>query len=274
MKKFIFAAVLLLCSCGGPKMDGNFPSNCYPYDMQIEVNKQEMLVKWQKNCKRNISGYNIYISETPLAPEYGFKQLPKEIAPFNETPYPGDTDPDNSIETFKAEGLTDGIKYYVSVRILLPNGVQSRPTNETPVVCGPRGEIELTLRFKSDHDGFSFKDKEFVRADDLKNDIYYFRAEGVDYLVSPVKLNGFLKDNKVQQLTFNGRLDQIKPNLSKLESNPTGDRSTIITGDWIRVYTPQGHNILLHVLGFSGEKEDRKVKLFYAYCGLKDELLF
>lgn len=274
MKKLLVLAFLLFLSCGGPKMEDAFPTNCSPFDIQADVDKGEMTVKWQKNCDRSIGGYNIYISETPLSPEFRNKQIPTEIAPYNASPYPGDTNPDDPVETFKAEGLTDGTKYFVSVRILLPNGVQSRPTKEIQVVTGPRGEIEMSIRYKSDNDGFSLKNENFVRADDLENDIYYFHQEGVDYLVSPIQLNGFLKDNKLELLAFTGRFDQVIPKLGQLDSNPRQDRVSVIEGDWVRVYTPEGHNALINVLGFTGDGDSRKVKLFYAYCGVKDELIF
>jgi len=255
-------------------MDVVFPKGCRPSDLQVEVDSGKMTVKWREECNQAISGYNIYISQEPLAPDYEYRQLPKEVLPFNDQPFPGDINPDDSSEVYEAEGLKDGVKYYVSVRIILPNGIQSRPTNEIVTVCGPSGEIELSARFKSEQDGFSLSQEKFVRADNDQNDIYYFHAERVDYLTSPKKLNGFLRDIKLQQLPFTGNLEQIKYKVKLLESVPAEDRVTVVTGDWVRVLTPETTNALIHVLGFSGEGDDRKIKLFYLYSPLKNELFF
>ncbi|MGH8016588.1 MAG: hypothetical protein ACREBV_10375 [Candidatus Zixiibacteriota bacterium] len=274
MKKSLFVIILALCSCGGPKMDGTFPSNCKPYGLTVEVDSGKMIIKWRKVCRQAIGGYNIYISEKGLSSDYGFKQIPKEVSPFNPLPFPGDTNPEDSVEVFEAEGLTDGIKYFVSVRILLPNGIQSRPTNEVLAVTGPSGEIELSVRFKSERDGYSFATEKFVRADNEQNDLYFYQSDGVDYLASPKKLNGFLKDVRLMRLPFNGRLEEIKAKVRRLESQPTEERISVITGDWIWAKDPDNSNTLFQVLGFTGEGDNRKIRLFYLHSLLQDELLF
>ncbi|HEX2897159.1 MAG TPA: hypothetical protein VHP63_03820 [candidate division Zixibacteria bacterium] len=274
MKRTILIFFAALVSCGGPKMDGAFPPGCRPYDLSVSVDSGQMTLKWKKECGQPTSGYNIYISTEPLAPKYGMKQIPTKMPTFNQEIFPGDTNPDDSVEIFEAAGLSDGVKYYVSVRIILPNGVQSKSTREIETVCGPSGEIELSARFKSEQDGFSFSQEKFVRADNDLNDIYYFHSEGVDYLASPIKLNGFLRDVKLGVLPFTGGIELIKEKVRRLESSPQDDKITVITGDWVRVLSPEGTNTPVHVLGFTGQGEDRKIHLFYLHSPLKNELFF
>ena len=271
MKKlFLISLTMILCSCG-PQMKGAFPPGCRPNDLKTEVDSGKMTVNWRSDCKRTISGYNIYISREPLAEKYGHTQLPNNVYPYNENPYPGDTNPDDSSVVYEALGLTDGVKYYVSVRTILPDGMQSRPTNEIVSVCGPSGEVELFQRYKSEHDGFSFSKEQLTRADSDQNDIYYFHADGVDYLNSPKRLNGFLRDIKLSRLPTTGTLEQVKRKGRELSSIPIEDKVSVITGDWVRVLTPEGTGALVQVLGFSGEGDERKIKLFYSYSPLKDE---
>lgn len=274
MNKFFIIILLTFVSCGGSKPGGSFPSGCKPYDLSVEVDSGRMIVYWKKECPRTTGGYNIYISQTPLAPEFEYKQIPPEIAPFNSAPFPGDTNPDDSIETFEALGLVDGRKYYVSVRILLPDGTQSKPTKEVLAVCGPSGEFELSIRFKSEQDGYSFSTEQFVRADNEQNDVYYYFAEGVDYLSSPKRLNGFLKDMKFKHLPFSGGLDEVKNKVRQLDSIPTEERLPIITGDWIWAMSPGKKSTLIKVLGFTGNGEERKARLFYLHSTVPDELFF
>ena len=276
MMKFLLPVLLalLLFSCQSAKYGDEFPKGCYPHDLIVEVDAKSMVLKWQKKCKRAISGYNIYISETPLAAKYAGKQLPKDIRPLNLEPFPGDTNPDDGIEVYKAEGLKDGQKYYVSVRILMPDGKESRPTSEIMAVCGGRGEIELSIRYKSNQDGFSFIENSFVRADNEQNDLYYYFKDGEDYIASPHKLNGFLRKNSLQLLPLKGEPSEIKTRIKEIKPNSGSDRLAVAAGNWIRLYTPEGASALVRVLGFSGDGDNRKIRLYYAYLPLKDEMLF
>jgi len=255
-------------------MSGNFPTDCKPYDLSVEVDSGNMLLKWKRDCPRTISGYNIYISEKLLGPDYGYKQIPDEIRPHNSQPFPGDTNPDDGIEIYEADGLKDGVKYYVSARIILPNGVQSRPTNEQMVDCGPSGEIELSIRFKSEQDGFSFGKEEFIRADNEENDLVYSNVEGVDYLSSPIKLNGFLKDIKLKPLPFSGGFEAVKAKAKTLDSTPSDDRLAVITGDWVWLMSPDKKSTLVKVLGFSGEGDERRIRLYYRHSTIAGEFFY
>ena len=85
MKKFLLPVLsaLLLFSCQSAKYGDEFPKGCYPHNLIVAVDAKSMVLKWQKKCNRAISGYNIYISETPLAAKYAGKQLPEHIKTLN-----------------------------------------------------------------------------------------------------------------------------------------------------------------------------------------------
>lgn len=273
---FIFYMLLLalLVSCAPEKRLEEMPTGCYPYNASVEVNDRQMTVTWEKNCNQLMSGYFIYINEKPLADLYPGTQLPASVKPFSQTPFPGDTDPEDGIEHFVAEGLENGVKYYVSVRVVNPDRTLSKPSNEVVAVCGPRGEIELSIRYKSDRDGFSFEKNAYVRADDIDNDLYFYSKDGADYLSSPSRLNGFLKINKLKVLPFDGEFDQVRARFSTLESQPDKDRVAVRTGDWVHILSPDGKSALVKVLSISGEGERRSLRLFYAFSPLANETIF
>jgi hypothetical protein len=273
---FIFYMLLLvfLVRCAPERRPEEMPTGCYPYNVSVEVNDRQMTITWRYNCSRLMSGYFIYISEESLADQYPGTQLPESVKPFNHTPFPGDTDPEDETEHFVAEGLENGVKYYVSVRVVNPDRTLSRPSNEVVVVCGPRGEIELSMRYKSDRDGFSFEKNAYVRADDIDNDLYFFFKDGTNYLVSPIRLDGFLKANKLKMLPFKGEFDQVKTKLAALGSRPDKDRVAVRRGDWVYILSPNGKSALVKVLSISGEGERRRLKLFYAFSPLANEVIF
>ena len=126
--------------------------------------------------------------------DYPGATLPSSVKPFNPTPFPGDTNPDDGVEHFTAEGLQNGVTYYVTIRTVYPDGTLSPPSREVGVVCNPRGEVEISIRYESEHDGYSFAGDRYVRADTDENDLYFFSKDGIDYIASPDRLDGFLKN--------------------------------------------------------------------------------
>ncbi|MEW5995187.1 MAG: hypothetical protein AB1744_12455, partial [Candidatus Zixiibacteriota bacterium] len=165
-------------------------------------------------------------------------------------------------------------KYYVSVRVLFPDRSLSKPSNEVVAVCGPRGEMELSIRYKSDRDGFSFEKNDYVGADALDNDLYFYAKDGIDYLVSPSHLGGFLKENRLQVLPFTGELHEVTSQFRAFKQQPTQDRVVVQVGDWVHLLTPDNTHTLLHVLGLDGDGETRSVRLFYASSPLAGEAIF
>ncbi len=269
------AVVMLLLSigCGPAKPGKEEVVGCYPYEMSVRVDDHQMTVSWQQRCDRLISGYNIYISETPLVGRYPGPELSASITPFNDEPFPGDIMPDD-IEQFIAEGLDNGVKYHVSVRIVFPDRTVSVPSNEVTAVCGPRGIIELPIRYKSANDGFAFTRNSYVPADDLDNDLYFYSRDGVDYLVAPDRLDGFLKANRLRLLPFRGELEHVAGQLADQQAGPENDRIVISRNDWVYMVTPDDTRALVKVLGINGDGDQRRVRLFFAYCPLAGEAIF
>ncbi len=273
---YVISVLMLtfLVRCAPDKKLSEMPNGCNPYGLSADVNDRQMTIVWSDNCKRLISGYYIYINEESLASKYPGSQLPAFVKPFNRTPFPGDTNPEDEVERFLAKSLENGVRYYVSVRVINPDGTLSKPSNEVVAVCGPRGETELSIRYKSGKDGFSFEKNAYVRADDLDNDLYFHSKDGTDYLASPNRLDGFLKANKLKKLPFKGEFDQVKTKLAVSDGSPDEDRVAVRAGDWVQVLTPDGKSALVKVLGISGEGEDRSLKLFYAFSPLANEVIF
>lgn len=262
-----FSLILLIAFSGcAPKKEiaQEIKTDCKPVNLDVSVNDGSMEVAWNNSCKQNISGYNIYISESP--DDLG--------SPHNTSTYPGDTNPDDGVEYYDADHLNNGEKYYVSVRIVNTDRSLSEPTETKMVVCGPRRELELSIRYKEGNDGFSLDKNEFVNADNVDNDLYFFSKDGVDQLASPDKLNGFLKQNKFRRLDFKGDFKELKESKAFLKSNPKDQKIDVKKGDWVHIRTADNKNCLVHVLGFTGSGESRKIQLFVAYSPLAGEMIF
>jgi hypothetical protein len=264
----------VVAGCGPGKIEPEVSSDCYPADLRVEVNSGTMDISWKAKCSRLISGYNIYINENPIVEKYPGSELPPTIKPFNLTPYSGDTNPDDDFEHFVADKLENGRKYYVSVRVVNPDLTLSPPSREVAVVCGPSGEIDLSIRYQSDKDGYCFAKNEYVPADDLDNDLYFYSRDGVDYLNSPVRLNGFLKENHFRRLPYKGSFGEIRMRLGGMSSSPGEERIPIKAGEWLHLSTPDGANALLNVLQVYGTGSERRVKLFFVYNSYTDEMIF
>lgn len=266
-----FSVLLLsgcgLLSCGPGKVSREAADGCYPRDLRVEVNSHMMDISWKNKCDRLISGYNIYVSDKPVDPLGA-------VEPYNSTPYSGDTNPDDGIEHFIAERLENGRKYYISVRIVYPDRTLSVPSEELVAVCGPRGEIELSVRYKSDKDGFSFEQNQYVRADDSSNDLVFYSKDGADYVDSPSRLNGFIKANRLRKTALTGGFDEVRREIDLLRGDPTDDRVAVKKGDWLHVRTPEGGNALVKVLDVHGTGGERRIKLFFAYNPAGGEMLF
>lgn len=277
MKQAITAAALVLLAMGcAPKQEvAEYSRIVRAVNLDVDVNEEMMTVSWQRSGEGMIGGYNIYISEAPLASKYPSAVVEPSFEPFNAEPFPGDTNPDDGVEYFVAEGLEDGVKYYVSVRVVFPDGSVSKPSNEVVAVCGPRGEIELSVRYNGEHDGFSFEKNEYVDADAVDNDLYFFSRESEETLNSPEKLNGFLRRNRLLVLPYRGSLDEVSSELANTPMTATENSVAVKVGDWVLIQTPEDKNALVNVLSFSGEPgRDREVRLFFAFSTLTGEAIF
>ncbi|GEM_PF-435864 len=269
-----FAGALVGIGCGPPRIEHRVSRDCVPYDLEVEVDSSTMTVMWKSGCDRLISGYNVYISESPIAGAAPDLTPGESIEPYNQAVFAGDTDPGDGIERFVAERLENGVRYYVSVRVVFPDRSLSGPSGEVSAVCGPRRDIELAARYSSEQDGFSFSRNMYVRADDLSNDLYFYSKDGRDYLASPDRLGGFLRTNRFASLPQRGEFDAVKHYLLKGAYSATADRIAVKPGDWLLIATVEKTHTLVKVLGFSGHDQRRRVRLFLAYCPAAGELLF
>jgi hypothetical protein len=276
MRKVIYSIAILaiVAGCGPKKTADESGAGRDPFDLRVEPGNKKMTLQWKPQGSELMAGYNIYISDSPHGRSSRGTVPPSDVKPFNSVPFPGDTNPDDEVEVFIAEGLENGVRYFVSVRVVFPDGVFSETSAEIPVVCGPRGEIELSIRYKSERDGYSFEDDSYVRADVTGNDLYFYSKDGVDYLASPDRLDGFLKPNRFLLLSCKGSLADVSACVSKQGQVPSDDRVEITEGDWFLIRTPENMNALVRVNGFTGRGEDRRVKLFFTYSTLADGTMF
>lgn len=262
----IVLAFMFIYGCT-PKPPAGETSSCIPENLNVNVDDSMMQVVWENNCKNLISGYNIYINDKP-------NQQSSDLKPFNFEPFAGDTDPEDGVERYEAKQLENGKKYYVSVRIINPDRTLSKPSKEFVAVCGAREEITLSIRYKSDHDGYSFEKNEYVKADNLENDLYFFSKDGVDYISSPVKLDGFLKANKLTKLSYTGDFEKLRYKINDINPKADLDRVKIAKNDWLFLVTPDKKSALIKVLDISGKGEARQIKLFIAYVPIENELIY
>ncbi len=262
----ILCLIISICfhSCGPPEMTEEIRSKCFPTLIRTDMNDGSMTVSFKEDCKTLKTGYNIYINEYSLVDIYPNNSMPDTIKPINHPVFPGDTNPEDGIEYYEAMGLQNGIVYYVSVRTVFSDRTLSKPSNELKVVCGPRGDIDLSIRYKSDNDGFSFAKNSFVRADDIYNDLYFYTKDGSDFIASPNRLDGFLRTSKFRLLSNNSTIDDVFKN-GISTNNPYDDKISITKGNLVQVLTADGHTALLQVADFSGEGENRQVKIKYAF---------
>jgi hypothetical protein len=266
--------VILVAGCGPTKVTDEERQTAILKNVKTHSDSGSLIVSWDSYEGGLIAGYNIYVSISPLTEDYPGTDLPESIPPHNAAPFPGDTEPGDKREHYVADGLENGIRYYVSVRVAFPDESLSPPSEEIVAVCGPSGEIELSIRYKSGNDGYSFVQDEYVKAGDMANDIYFYSKDGVDYLASPTRLDAFLRGTNFATLPHKGEIDEVRQMVRDDESQLFGDRVVINTGDWVLMKTPESAHALLRVLGFSGEGESRKVRLFYSFSSMKNGEIF
>jgi hypothetical protein len=275
MKKLLWSStlLLLLAACG-PKPGSETARNVYPVDLKVTVDDEAMTLSWKKQGDGNISGYNIYISEEPLVAKYPGPAIDPEVETYNVQPFPGDTNPEDGIEYFDAKALENGVRYYVSVRVVYPDGSVSKPTEEVEAVCGPRGEIELAIRYQGEHDGYSFKMNEYVEADGVANDLYFFNRGDAYFLGSPKRLSGFINDTRFLKLPFAGSYAEVAEQLASTKMTATDDQVEIAPGDWLLLECNGGTHALVNVREIDGAGRDARVTLFFAYSAIVGEIFF
>lgn len=277
MKRAVSLVLLIFivaAGCGPTQKPSEVSPTIYPYDLEVSANNHKIDLSWKRHGAGLISGYNIYVSRTSLASEYPNGKYPSTVKPYNLTIFPGDTNPEDNIEHYEAEGVENGVKYYVTVRIVMPDRSLSKPSNEVAVVAGPRGEITLDSRYQGEHDGYSFEEDSYTGADAGNNDVYFYSLDGTDYLASPTRLNGFLRESKFAVLPYKGDLPDVLSSVNGSNLTPSEIRVEITAGSWVLMRTADSANVLLKVIGFNGQGKDRKVDLQFAVSGLKGQIFF
>ena len=274
MKRLLLIFLLLAVAGCGPRPGDEYAAGVYPVDLSVAVDDKQMILAWETRGEGAIAGYNIYISDDPLVARYPGAAIDSSVEIFNRTPYPGDTNPDDGREYLEAAGLDTGVRYYESVRVVYPDRSVSRPTAEVEAICGPRGEIELAIRYQSDRDGYSFEENNYVRADASRNDLYFFSRDGVDYLGSPRRLSGFINDTRFLILPYRGSFDEVRARVAESKLTATADQVEISPGDWVLLKSNSGAHALVNVKRLSGDGRDRRVSLFFAYSALVGDIFF
>jgi hypothetical protein len=243
--------------------------NVTPFGLLVEPKNGGMELKWKQNGTGNISGYNIYILQSPVL---GSEK--PAVKPYNNEPYPGDTNPDDEWITYNAQGLTNGVKYFVSVRVIYPDYSLSKSSNEITTICGPRSEFSLSVRYQSDKDGYSLMKDHYVKADSDENDLYFYSKDGVDYLASPTRLNGYLRESKFVQVNAEDSFDKEGNKLPPVVKGSFEDKISVKPGDRVLLKTVEGYSALLTVVAVSGHDKSREISIRSALCPAKGGMIF
>jgi len=271
----LLLAAAIFSGCGKAPREGEeiIRTDCTPRNLKVQPNSGQFMLMWDPGCPDSImiSGYYVYLEQKPIDDKYHATALPKSIKPYNETVYPGDTDPDNKIETMLINDLQNGREYYVSVRTVFPDGSISVSSNEVTAIPRPEGTFTLSFRYSDTTDGFSFALGNYVRADGDLNDIYFYSKDGIDYIASPHRLNGFLRHSEFYSL---GKTDDIYQYSDLNLDIPPVDKMPVRIGESYLVKTADDKFAKLRVMDVKGEGKERTLKLKYIYQTAKNLMRF
>ncbi len=275
----IFTALLAIAflnfNCGpSGKKPGEeaAPTLCTPSNLTVRTDDGTMSLRWDMSCPDTValSGYFVYLSPYSLQ-ELAAAVLPDSIKPYNNAPYPGDTNPDRTYETMELSNLENGVPYYVSIRTVYPDQTVSAASNEVKVYCRPEGEFTLDMRFVADHDGFDFSAGQYARADGDRNDIYYYRVGSSDFIASPHRLNGYIRESLIYSLGPTTDIYQY-PELN-LDIDGAS-KIPIREGESYLIKTADGNYAKVRVDEIIGVNRERKIKMSYIYQTTPDLMEF
>ncbi|MEW6015988.1 MAG: hypothetical protein AB1690_11765 [Candidatus Zixiibacteriota bacterium] len=277
---FLFGCLFIHISCAPakrfPRDEGEIRKElyfCAPTKLTIKPGNRNLFLKWNTNCPPNVllSGYNIYLLREPLDDRYLDSEMPSRIKPYNSAPYPGDTDPEGSFETMLIDNLENGTEYFVTVRTVFPDGSLSVSSNQVAAICRPEGEFLLAFRYADINDGFSFAAGKPVRADASGNDLFFFSKDGFDYISSPHRLNGFLRESQFYSL---GATRDIYQHSRFSLDIPAMDRIPVRAGESYAVKTADGNYAKIRIESIVGEGKDRRMRVKYIYQTIPNLLRF
>lgn len=263
----IAVIIVILGGCGGPPKQAVTPVRweCTPSNLEVRSDDRTLHLKWDTNCPDSIliTGYFIYLETKPINPAAYPERPPDDIEPFNQAPYPGDTDPEDSFETMEIGNLENGVEYFVSVRTVFPDGRLSPSSDEISVICRPEGRFDLAYRYADLNDGFSFREGRPVRADGEANDLYYFFSnDNVDYIASPERLNGYLRHSDFYSL---GPTESIYQYPTLELDIPPLEKMPVRQGESYLVQTADGNYAKIRIEKISGERKERYLTVTYIY---------
>lgn len=232
-------------------------------DLRVQPDDESLTLVWKVDRLSNqvFSGYNVYLSERPILGTPEEQQLLEHVRPVNLLPYPGDTDPDLTQETFTARGLENGVRYYCFIRALGSDGRPGRPTNEVMAICRCGGEAILQPIFSGNYDGFDFSVGHHVNTDAIDCDIALYHKTGVDHLMAPSRIDPLLNETRLWDLGEHD-FDEIT------EANLTGDGQIELEPKRGHVYayrTADGHYGKLRIRLVEDRPEARTIRFTYMY---------
>ncbi len=267
MKRFLILFIMAAYAVGcGPSVryEELITEECTPGELSVQPNDRQLTIRWETNCPDDklLSGYFIYLEPKPVSEKYLASYPPKSLKPFNLAPYPGDTDPESSYETMVISNLENGVEYFVSVRTVFPDKKLSVSSNQVSTMCRPEGEFELAFRYAAPNDGFSFSNNTAVRADAEENDIYFYNKDGFDFLASPHRINGFLRESKFYSL---GKTKDIYQYPTMEIDFEAVEKMPVLVGESYLIKTADNKYAKIRIEDTSGEGKQRVLKIKYIY---------
>lgn len=207
-------------------------------------------------------GFNIYYSPTPLVGRYPGRELPDNIAPYNNEIYPGALDATPDREFFEFEDIPLGQLFYVHVRVVNSDRSLSLPSNEIKMVCFPQGELDLAVSYSGDEAGFSFITDGHCNTDAVVNDLYFYSKDGNDYLCSPSRISDVNRQNKIYTAGKAETLGDTE-NISPVGS--PAEKVELIPGTIYIIETEDGHFAKLRLVRMTGDGDNRRAVFEYFF---------
>ena len=166
-----------------------------PYDLQAESDSHRATLFWSIDRSQTpvISGYNIYL-ENAFRDSSAWMNSPG--TPYNQAPYPGDTDGDINHESMPLDNLTNGKIYFAIVKTVGPDGAESNPSNITVFQPLAHGEFILSTNYLISGGGFNFESGISMPGRDPRNDLYLYATTNKIGLSSPSRLGAGFRRSK------------------------------------------------------------------------------
>ncbi len=246
-----------------------------PTQIEVEPGSRRLIVRWSMESEEGVAGYNVFVCPRQKQPEGFPDSIP--CGPFNGDLFLGDVDISDPWIEYVSEGLINFMPLLVTVSVVYTDGSEARSREMVGAICRPTGEFRLPIRGRgksgAKDDGFNFEEEKTVGARDTLNDLYFFSKDGIDYLNSPSRQEGFLRENLLTKLSFRGDINQLRSRMKKLSELVTiheGDKIAILPGDWLLVSQKNCSfclNTLVQVTSLDGVGNDRTVTCRYFSSG-------